>query len=161
YEMLDQCGGIQWPFSKQSAASRDARQRRLFEDCRFYHADGRAKFVFEPPRAWPEQPNERYPFVLLTGRGSAAQWHPQTRTATSAVLRKLYPAEVYVEINPQDAKSLAIGQGDAVSVASQRGSVRARAFLTAAVRPGQLFIPMHYDVTNLLTDAVFDPYSHQ
>jgi anaerobic selenocysteine-containing dehydrogenase len=191
YEMLDRCGGIQWPFPadqesgvggqesgvrsresgvggeesprvcKARCAPTQSTQRRLFEDGRFYHADGRARFVFEPSRAWPESPSQRYPFVLLTGRGSAAQWHTQTRTAKSAVLRKLYPADVYVEINPQDAKSLKIQPGQLVTVASQRGSVRARAFLTAGVRPGQLFIPMHYDVTNLLTDAVFDPYSHQ
>jgi assimilatory nitrate reductase catalytic subunit len=180
YEMLERCGGIQWPFpanresgvrsqkSERVQAPRgcaglraEPSQRRLFEDGRFYHADGRAKFIFEPSHTWPEPPGQRYPFVLLTGRGSAAQWHTQTRTARSAVLRKLYPAEVYVEINPQDAKSLKIQPGELVTVASQRGSIRARAFLTAAVRPGQLFIPMHYEVTNLLTDAVFDPYSHQ
>jgi len=157
YEMLDRCGGIQWPFRPGDEPT----QRQLFEDGRFYHADGRARFVFESPRQWPEPPNRRYPFVLLTGRGSAAQWHTQTRTAKSAVLRKLYPAEVYVEINPQDAKAVKIQSGQLVTVASQRGSVRARAFLAASVKPGQLFIPMHYDVTNLLTDAVFDPYSHQ
>jgi assimilatory nitrate reductase catalytic subunit len=164
YEMLDRCGGIQWPFpadQESGVASQESSQRRLFEDGRFYHTDGRARFVFEPPRDWPEPPSQRFPFVLLTGRGSAAQWHTQTRTAKSAVLRKLYPTEVYVEINPQDAKSLKIQPGELVAVASQRGSIRARAFLTASVRPGQLFIPMHYDVTNLLTDAVFDPYSHQ
>lgn len=163
YEMLDRCGGIQWPYptDSESVGAEVPAQRRLFEDGRFHHADGRARFIFEPPRIWPEPPGERFPFVLLTGRGSAAQWHTQTRTAKSAVLRKLYPAEIYVEINPQDAKPLGIQPGNLVTVASQRGTVRARAFLTAAVRPGQLFIPMHYDVTNLLTDAVFDPYSHQ
>jgi anaerobic selenocysteine-containing dehydrogenase len=167
YEMLDRSGGIQWPFPAGSENLNECigaevlAQRRLFEDGRFYHADGRAKFIFEQPRTWPEPPGERYPFILLTGRGSAAQWHTQTRTAKSAVLRKLYPADIYVEINPQDAKPLGIQPGNVVTVASQRGSLRARAFLTAAVRPGQLFIPMHYDVTNLLTDAVFDPYSHQ
>jgi len=29
------------------------------------------------------------------------------------------------------------------------------------VQPRHLFVPMHYDVTNQLTDAVFDPYSKQ
>ncbi len=35
------------------------------------------------------------------------------------------------------------------------------AVLTPAVQQGQVFIPMHYDETNQLTDAVFDPYSRQ
>jgi assimilatory nitrate reductase catalytic subunit len=46
-------------------------------------------------------------------------------------------------------------------VASQRGELRARALVTPALQPGQVFLPMHYDATNLMTDAVFDPYSHQ
>jgi len=29
------------------------------------------------------------------------------------------------------------------------------------VQPGQIFIPMHYDVTNKLTRAEFDPHSRQ
>jgi len=51
--------------------------------------------------------------------------------------------------------------GDLLRIASQRGELRARAFVTPAVQPGQIFLPMHYEATNLLTDAVFDPYSHQ
>jgi anaerobic selenocysteine-containing dehydrogenase len=167
YEMLDRCGGIQWPLparpgnSTAPEQSTDFTQRRLFEDGQFFHADGRARFIFEESHPCPELPSKRFPLILSTGRGSAAQWHTQTRTAKSAVLQKLYPSEVYVEINPQDAKSHNINPGDLVTIASQRGSIRAQAFITPAVQPGQLFIPMHYEVTNLLTDAVFDPYSHQ
>ena len=156
-------GGIQWPFAETSSLpfAENLAERRLFEDGQFYHADGRARFLYEPPHSWPEQPSSRYPFVLLTGRGTAAQWHTQTRTSKSAVLRKLYPSDLYVEINPLDAQPLEIRSGDWVEVASQRGTLRARAFLTQAVQPGQLFIPMHYEETNVLTDAAFDPYSHQ
>lgn len=39
------------------------------EDGRFRHPDGRARFLFEDPRPLPEAPGERYPFLLLTGRG--------------------------------------------------------------------------------------------
>jgi anaerobic selenocysteine-containing dehydrogenase len=161
YDMFDRCGGIQWPFTATTEPTRSQSERRLFENGQFYHADGRARFIFEEPRPLPEQSNDRFPFVLLTGRGTAAQWHTQTRTGKSAVLRKLYPEEVYIEINPVDAQLLHIRSGDWITVASQRGRLRARAFLTSVVQSGQLFIPMHYDVTNLLTDAVFDPYSYQ
>ncbi len=136
-------------------------QRRLFEDGRYYHADGRAKFLFEAPRPMPEPPSAEYPFILLTGRGTAAQWHTQTRTAKSAVLRKLSPQSIYVEISPDDARSIGIRPQDWVSVSSQRGTLRARAFVTPTVQPGQVFIAMHYEEANQLTDAVFDPYSRQ
>jgi anaerobic selenocysteine-containing dehydrogenase len=97
----------------------------------------------------------------VSGRGSASQWHKQTPTPKSAVLRKLYPEKPFVEINPADAKALGIRQNEWVTVESQRGRMRAMAFMTHAVAAGQLFIPMHYEETNRLTDAVFDPYSKQ
>jgi assimilatory nitrate reductase catalytic subunit len=136
-------------------------ERRLFEDGLFYRSDGRARFIFEPPRPMPEPPNETFPLVLLTGRGSAAQWHTQTRTAQSAVLRKLYPESIYIEINPADARGLGIGPNEWVLVESQRGRLRAKAFVTQLVQPGSVFVSMHYETANLLTDSVFDPYSRQ
>jgi assimilatory nitrate reductase catalytic subunit len=159
YAMLDACGGIQWPYPEENPPVEQ--QRRLFEDGRYYHADCRAKFLFEPPRPLTEPPTDKYPLVLLTGRGSASQWHTQTRTSKSAVLRKLYPAGVYAEINPADAAANGIRPGDEVIVESQRGHIAAKAFITPTVQPGQVFIPMHYETVNQLTDSVFDPYSKQ
>lgn len=162
YDALDAHGGVQWPCPAGSAASAAGRtERRLFEDGRFHHPDGRARFRFEAPRPLPEPPTGRFPLILLTGRGSAAQWHTQTRTAKSAVLRKLYPARIYVEVNPADAKARGIRANDPVRVESRRGRIAATAFVTRAVQPGHLFVPMHYEAANRLTDAVFDPYSKQ
>jgi anaerobic selenocysteine-containing dehydrogenase len=164
YDMLDRFGGVQWPCvaaAREQVAGSKEGERRLFADGRFYHADGRARFICEASQPFPEQPNPRYPFVLLTGRGSAAQWHTQTRTAKSAMLRKLYAEELYVEINPHDAYELGIRTSDRVAVASQRGRLTGRALVTPAVQPGQVFIPMHYEATNQLTNSNFDPYSHQ
>ncbi|MDQ3332318.1 MAG: molybdopterin oxidoreductase family protein, partial [Planctomycetota bacterium] len=158
YRHLDEAGGIQWPYRD---ASDDAVERRLFADGRFHHADGKARFVFEAPRPLPEPANQRYPLTLLTGRSSAATWHTQTRTSKSAVLRKLAPQAAYVEINTEDARELHLKPSQHVVVESQRGSVRAKAFVTSAIPRGQVFMPMHDSGTNLLTDAVFDPYSRQ
>jgi anaerobic selenocysteine-containing dehydrogenase len=135
--------------------------RRLFEDGRFYHPDGKARFVFEAPREAPEKTSVDFPLLLLTGRGTSAQWHTQTRTGKSAVLRQLYPKNVYVEINPADAARLGITAGQLVLVRSRRGEIKARAFVTATVMPRQVFIPMHYATVNQLTFPGFDPYSRQ
>jgi assimilatory nitrate reductase catalytic subunit len=97
--------------------------------------------------------------ILLTGRGSVAQWHTQTRTDKVEMLRKLYPARAYVQINPLDAAALGIAEGEQVRVVSRRGEVGAQAALTEEVRPGQVFMPMHYFETNQLTFPAFDPYS--
>ncbi|QDU90454.1 Nitrate reductase [Pirellulimonas nuda] len=159
YLHLDRNGGIQWPCP--APAEGVAGQRRLFEDGRFYHADGRARFLFDPPTDMPEPPDRDYPYLLLTGRGTASQWHTQTRTSKSAVLRKLYPAGVYVEVNPGDARREGVRPQQRVWVASRRGRVAATAYVTPTIRPGQLFMPMHYPETNRLTLSHFDPHSHQ
>jgi len=173
YRMIEESGGIQWPLPTASQEVSDltpsekrlrpsaGQEQRLFEDGRFYHPDGRAKFLFEAPRPMPEPASAKYPFVLLTGRGTASQWHTQTRTSKSEVLRKLYPQRMYVEINPNDARSLGIAPNEIVSVESQRGRVTAQAFLTPGVPVGQVFVAMHESNANQLTDAVFDPYSKQ
>jgi anaerobic selenocysteine-containing dehydrogenase len=183
YRHLDASGGIQWPWAESKveelkgltadeAASpslqpsspssfQPAAERRLFADGRFYHADGRAKFLFDEPRPQPEPAEAAFPFVLLTGRGTSAQWHTQTRTGKSAVLRRLYPEEVYVEINPVDARRLGLRARQWVSVSSRRGEARARAVLSSGVQPGHVFMPMHYVETNALTATIVDPHSRQ
>jgi anaerobic selenocysteine-containing dehydrogenase len=179
YRMLDECGGVQWPLAEvkeggQSDSSaetstthapqpvpRPIQERRLFADGKFFHADGKAKFVFETPRPVPEPVSKEYPFVLLTGRGTSAQWHTQTRTGKSDVLRKLYPARAYIEVSPEDAEALRLETGARVRVSSPRGEIEAAVFVSSSVAPGQVFMPMHYAETNELTLWHVDPYSRQ
>ena len=161
YRMIDECGGVQWPWPASEQPVVPAQERRLFADGRFFHTDGKAKFLFDPPREMPEPADAEYPFVLLTGRGTSSQWHTQTRTAKSDVLRKLYPATVYIEINPQDAERLGIASNTAITVTSRRATITASAFVTTTVQPGQVFMPMHYATVNQLTFPSFDPYSRQ
>lgn len=136
-------------------------QRRLFEDGHFYHEDAKAKFLFEDPLPTPELTDGEYPMQLLTGRGTSAQWHTQTRTGCSAVLRQLHPESLYVEINPEDANRLGIDGNATVKISSRRGSVTATAFITPTVKAGQVFLPMHYETANQLTYPAFDSYSRQ
>lgn len=159
YAAIDAAGGIQWPLPE--GQNPESNQRRLFEDGRFFTPDGRARFFFSEPRPLPEETNPRYPLLLLTGRGSSSQWHTQTRTKRSSVLKKLAPTELYIEINPADARALGLVPEQTVCVSSQRGSVEARAFITHGVKPGQVFMPMHFATMNQLTFSAFDPYSRQ
>jgi assimilatory nitrate reductase catalytic subunit len=175
YDLLDACGGIQWPFperkKEEGRRKKDPsaffllpsafKERRLFEDGKFFTEDERARFTFDPPRPVAELPDGEYPFVLLTGRGTSAQWHTNTRTGKSAVLRGLYPRNPYVELNPADAERLGVLPNQTVRIVSRRASVECTAFVTPTVQPGQVFIPMHYRVTNQLTRAEFDPHSRQ
>jgi len=178
YAHLDESGGIQWPLrqgpreevrgANEAVGGSDfaprtshLAERRLFADGQYFTPSGKAAFIFEKPRPVAEPTTPEYPFVLLTGRGTSAQWHTQTRTGKSAVLQTLYPANAYVELNPQDATRLGITPNSMVAVISRRARIQCTAFVTTSVQPGQIFIPMHYGVTNRLTKADFDPYSRQ
>lgn len=160
YEQLDSNGGIQWPFPAGSSPADSG--RRLFKDGRFFTHDKRARFVFErPSERLPEPVSESFPFLLLTGRGSSSQWHTQTRTSKSAILRKLSPAELLLEIHPEDASALGIAAHEKVRISSRRGSLVATAFPTATMQKGQVFLPMHDPEVNRLTHGSFDPQSRQ
>ncbi len=159
YVAIDREGGIQWPLPEGTAL--ESNERRLFEDGRYFTEDGRAKFLTAEPRPLPEAPSHDYPLLLLTGRGTSSQWHTETRSRRSAVLRRLSPTELHLEISPPDARALDLTPGERVVVRSQRGSVEARAFITSSVRPGEVFLPMHHPGTNQLTFAAFDPHSRQ
>jgi anaerobic selenocysteine-containing dehydrogenase len=159
YAMIDKLGGIQWPFPAGTADR--AGERRLFEDGVYPTPNGKARLLFSPPAALPEAPDQEFPFLLMTGRGTSSQWHTQTRTAKSDILRKLYPARIYVEIHPADAARLGIAEHQELRIRSRRGELRAAAYLAPTVAPGQLFIPMHYPEVNRLTHPSFDPHSRQ
>ncbi|MEQ1827938.1 MAG: nitrate reductase [Pirellula sp.] len=163
YAMLDRHGGIQWPWTLEDVQRHETPEceRRLFADGKFFHSDRRARFVFAEPGPMPERPCRDYPFILLTGRGSVSQWHTQTRTSKSPLLRSLYPEKPYVEIHPIDATALNIQPGEQVTVRSRRGQILVHASITSTLQPGQLFIPMHDAQTNMLTLEHVDPYSRQ
>jgi len=149
------------PSHSVAANPNPANERRLFADGQFFTADKRAKFFFDAPRPMPEMPDAEYPFILLTGRGSSAQWHTGSRTDKSAVLRKLAPTVLTLELHPDDAATLGIVAGSPVSVRSRRGVASAVAFVTPTVQRGQVFLPMHFGEVNQLTYPAFDPHSRQ
>jgi predicted molibdopterin-dependent oxidoreductase YjgC len=66
----------------------------------------------------------------------------------------------YVDINPEDAESLAVKDGDILILSSRRGRIEAPARVTTSVEHGTVFLPIHFGETptNVLTDAeAFDP----
>ena len=115
----------------------------------------------EAPTALPEEVSDSHPLVLLTGRGSTAQWHTETRTARSPILERLAPDRLYIEVSPADADERTLSSGDVVRVQSRRGSVKATVFVTPTIATGQVFLPMHDKKVNVLTTPSFDPYSRQ
>lgn len=163
YSHLASMHGIQWPWPAE--AVRDGVQlgteRRLFENGQFFTSNGRAQLLWDEPRPVPEAPCLDYPMILLTGRGSSAQWHTLTRTGKSAILRQLSPRECYVEISEEDASRIGVRTGEWVEVTSRRGRVTVKAQVMSTVQSGTVFMPMHFEQTNKLTLTCVDPHSRQ
>jgi predicted molibdopterin-dependent oxidoreductase YjgC len=80
-----------------------------------------------------------------------------------------------VEINPRDAESLGVGEGDLLRVESPRGYLEAKARVSG-IREGVVFVPFHYGyfdeeslpddpaeprAANELTITEWDPVSKQ
>jgi len=128
---------FQWP---QPAG--ESPRKRFFADGRFYHADGKARFVAVTPPA-PAARDEAFPFTLNTGR-VRDHWHTMTRTAKSARL-SAHMAEPFCEIHPLDARTLGITDADLVSISAPSGhAVVVRALLTDRQMRGAVFVPMHW-----------------
>jgi formate dehydrogenase major subunit len=67
-----------------------------------------------------------------------------------------------VELSPEDARALAVTEGERVRVTSRRGSVEGPARIDPGLRPGLAFMTLHFPDevdTNLLTIDAWDPKS--
>lgn len=159
YDHIDVARGIQWPYPTEDPET--DQERRLFEDGRYFTSDGKARFHFSPPAPLPEAPDDEFPLMLLTGRGTSSQWHTLSRTGKSDILRKLCPSSAYVEMHPEDIAALGLMENDQVALRSRRGKMTASVYPAPTVRRGEVFVPMHYPDVNRLTHPSFDPHSRQ
>jgi assimilatory nitrate reductase catalytic subunit len=156
----DALAPIQWPVPTRGHRG----TARVSGDGRFFHADGKARFVPTHPRAPGHAPSEEFPFVLNTGR-VRDQWHTMTRTGRSARLADHLP-EPYVDMHAQDALLAGVRDGELARVATQWGSLAARLRTSGEIARGTLFVPIHWSSPNAsdarvgaLVNPVVDPLS--
>jgi anaerobic selenocysteine-containing dehydrogenase len=164
YDKLRGGSGIQWPCTDE----RPEGTARLYADGQFFaypeycesygrdlitgapfeadeykalNPDGKALIKaaqYIPPH---EEPNEDFPFALITGR-TLYHFHTRTKTGRAPQLQAAAP-EVWVEMSVGDATRLGAGEGDLLEVSTPRGTVRARLRISG-IRDGVLFLPFHY-----------------
>jgi anaerobic selenocysteine-containing dehydrogenase len=91
-------------------------------------------FYEEPPETPLSDPklSRRYPFILMTGSRFRPMHHSEHRQIRS--LRQLYPYPT-VEINPDTARKLGIGEGNWVVIETKRGKIKQKAKLTSKIHP--------------------------
>ncbi len=163
YDYLKNKGSVQWPFISKEEGGK----ARLFTDKKFYTPNGRAQIKTLGPQSQQEVLDPDYPLVLTTGR-IRDQWHTMTRTGKVNKLGKHIPVPL-LEIHPTDAANRNIGDGDTVLINSRRGEVRVQANISENIRPGVVFLPMHwgkilgqnFGMANNLTGNTIDPVSKQ
>ena len=149
-ERLGKEGSLVWP-----CPSPDHPGTPILHSAGFRLADGRAAIVPVPYRPAAEAPSREYPLVLTTGR-IALHHNAGSMTRRSPSLIGRVP-DLFAEINPADAEELGIGDGDLVTVSTERGEAQAFARLTEGMKRGVVFMPFHFPGTNILTSEAADP----
>jgi formate dehydrogenase major subunit len=119
---------------------------------------GRAKLVPASLIPAAEQPDNEYPFVLITGR-QLEHWHTGSMTRRTEVLDAIEPGPVG-SFHPDDLAALGATPGSVVTVASRRGKIALYARADAGTPRGACFIPFCYyeAAANALTNPVLDPF---
>ena len=144
--------GLQWP-----CPAEDHPGTPILHTAKFARPGGKARFVpleYLPP---DEAPDDEYPLVLTTDR-SLYHFHTSTMTRKVEGLEELDGHE-RLNINPEDASTLGIADGQTVRVASRRGEMTAKAKVTDVCPPGLVSATFHFaeSPTNVLTNPALDP----
>ena len=155
YQRLEALGGIQWPCYDESHPGEKFIHHRLWKE----PAEGPlAPFIaceWVPP---VDRLTNDYPYRLTTGRHLDGYNTGVQSGGFDSPLR----LGGTIDLSPEDADRLDVAAGDAVRVASRRGSITVPARIDRGLRPGLVFMAVHYteeaDV-NQLTIEAWDPKS--
>lgn len=182
YGVLKQKRAVQWPYKKvksdpdsyqrQDASIEDYAEDyfgtpRLFTDKKFYTASQKAIIHSFDDDNQSEAITETHPLILTTGR-IRDQWHTMSKTGKVNKLNQ-HIGESFLEIHPVDAEKRKIKENNVVEVFNSRGNVRVKAKLSAEIKPGVVFMPMHWgkilqsdlNRVNNLTNNLVDPKSKE
>ena len=149
YERIEE-KGLRWPCPDRTHPGTVFLHEREF-------SRGKGKFHPTPFREAAELPDDRYPYLLTTGR-LLYHFHTGTLSRRSEGLEEISPPAPF-EINPEDAAREGICEGEQVELSTRRGSVRARAIVTARSPKGTVFMSFHFReaAANVLTNDALDP----
>ncbi|HTR16312.1 MAG TPA: molybdopterin-dependent oxidoreductase [Acetobacteraceae bacterium] len=157
----DALAPVQWPCPRPGRGRTGA---RLFARGGFPTPDGRARMLPLAITADERQPD--YPLTLNTGR-VRDQWHTMTRTGRVPHLMT-HSAGPRLALNPRDAARRGIEDDGLARIESPHGSAVLRVSIDAAMRAGDVFMPMHWTdqfsssgPVGRLVHAVTDPVSGQ
>jgi formate dehydrogenase major subunit len=150
YKRLDDEGGLCWPCPSEQHPGTQVLYESGFPL-------GRAALRMIDFRPTPEVPTAEFPFLLTTGR-TLYQFNAGTMTSRSQT-NQLRPTDV-LEISPDDAARLDVGEGDVVTLRSRYGKAMIPATRSPWMKTGELFATFHdpeiflNEITGAHRDAV-------
>jgi len=155
YPRLESEGGLHWPCPSEDHPGSPFLHDRLWKE----PLEGpRAPFIpveHDPP---VDKLTAEFPLRLTTGRRlDSFNTGVQTDGYTSPLRRG-----ESVDIAPEEGARLGVADGEQVRVVSRRGSVEAPVRYDTTLRPGLVFMTLHFQdevATNILTIDATDPKS--
>ncbi|GAA4893883.1 molybdopterin-dependent oxidoreductase [Ferrimonas pelagia] len=137
----DTLSPLQWP--QPAGGPLQLQDQRLCADGRFFTTEQRARLV---PVAAPVSavPATTETGMRLNSGRWRDQWHTMTRTAKAGKLNQHAP-EPLVQCHPRDAGQQQLRDGQLVRLSNGQGEAVLKLQITDAVRPGELFMPLHWN----------------
>jgi formate dehydrogenase major subunit len=138
---LDREGATCWPCPHPDRPG----QAKLYAD-RFATPDSRAHLAATPYLPPGEQPDAAYPLLLVTGR-RLAHYNCGSMTRRTDNLR-LDPVD-HLDVHPDDAARMDLGDGRPVTVESRHGQARLTVRISPQTPPGQVFCAIHFPTSGV------------
>ena len=117
--------------------------------------DGLGKFIPVLTEKKTEKPTKKYPFRLTFAKTSAFYNTTLTPPDPESPLSTI--PELFVEINPKDAKKIHIHNQSKVKISTKAGHAKATACITERVLPGVVFVPFLPNPVDAKHFSTIDP----
>ena len=166
YELLRKAGtnGVQLPI-KRVEGDKMIGTEMAYMDGKFDTKDGKAEFKPAPWNGLPKMVADqkaKHRYWINNGRANEV-WQTAYHDQYNSFVRDRYPS-AFIEMNPEDARTMGVAAGDVVEVFNDFGSTYAMAYPQKAIKAGQTFMLFGYirgvagDVTSPWVDRNVVPY---
>lgn len=160
YAVLAREQSVQWPYREGASTA------RLYAAGHFATPNGRARFYDTGYEPVAEAVSAPFPLRLTTGR-LRDHWHTMARTSLALCLTR-HVEEPWLSMHPVDLERCKLAAGELARVKSRRGAIVLPVRADEALKPGHVFLPMHWGSAfmsglgvNALTNPARDPLSRQ
>ncbi|NCG19519.1 MAG: molybdopterin-dependent oxidoreductase [Rhodobacterales bacterium] len=149
HERIAAEGGLQWPCTSPDHPGTPT----LHEGAPIIGKIGLQPTTY---RSSAELPDELYPLLLSTGR-TLYHYNSATQTRRAEGANELQPVN-FIMMHRRDAKMRGLRHGDAATVRSRRGEIVAKVDVSAKMKSGCVWMPLHFAEanTNRLTNDAGD-----